>query len=84
MRHAILTKYLGPTDHRGARITAKTHGGAITVPWDHSLNSEDNHTAAAKAYCAKTGWLDDDSLLLVGGWLPDNSGCFILYEKESL
>lgn len=43
------TKYLGPTDHRGARVRAKhlTTGRTVTLAWDHALDAFDNHCAAA-------------------------------------
>lgn len=55
-RQAITTKYHGPTDHRGSRVTAKCDAGRITVPWDHSLDSTENHAAAVRALIHKLGW----------------------------
>ncbi len=54
-----MTKYFGPTDHRGSRIIARAgaeSGPSLTVPWDHALNVDDNHTAAARALAAKLEW----------------------------
>lgn len=54
----ILTRYMGPTDHRPARVAA-THrrdsGRTIraTLAWDHSLSPEGNHRAAALACLAR-------------------------------
>ncbi len=57
MSVAILTKYLGPTNHRGSRVKAYTESGLkITVSWDHALNVEMNHRAAAHALANKMGW----------------------------
>jgi hypothetical protein len=42
MRQAIVTKFLGPTDHRGSRIKATAEAGSITVSWDHGLGVEEN------------------------------------------
>ena len=54
---AILTKFIGPTNYRGARVKAfTTSGHRIIVPWDHSQNVEENHDAAALALCRKMGW----------------------------
>ncbi len=53
---AIETKYLGPTNFRGARIKASAQAGSITIPWDHALNVEGNHDAACKALVRKWGW----------------------------
>ncbi len=54
---AIRTKYLAPTDHRGARIKAKCRAGSVTVSWDHSYNSPTNHERACLALRTKLGWL---------------------------
>lgn len=52
---AIETKYLGPTNHRGARIKATTAGGdSVTVSYDYA--SHDPHGEAVKALLIKTGW----------------------------
>ena len=49
---AIVTKFLGPTNFRGARIKATIPSGkSVTLHWDHALDSSENHLrAAAKAY----------------------------------
>lgn len=54
--HAITTKYLCPTNTRGSRIIAKAAAGSLTVGYDHALNLEDNHKAAAQAFVDKKGW----------------------------
>jgi hypothetical protein len=52
---AIFTKYLGPTDVRGARIKASDHdGNSITVSYDHA--SHEPHRDAALALCKKLNW----------------------------
>jgi len=57
MRQAITTKYLGATDHRGSRIKATSGSGhSLTLSWDHALNSDENHIAAARALAAKLKW----------------------------
>lgn len=54
---AIVTKYRGPTDTRGSRITASDEdGNRVVMPYDHALNAEGNHVAAADKLCAKMGW----------------------------
>ena len=53
---AIETRYLGPTNNRGGRIKATAWGGSITVGYDHALNTDDAHRAAANALIAKMGW----------------------------
>jgi hypothetical protein len=61
---AIETKYHGPTNTRGARITASDlDGNRITVPYPHELSGEDVHRVAAEALRDKMGW----SGRLIGG-----------------
>lgn len=56
---AITTKYHGPTNHRGSRISASAEGGhRVTVIYDDALNMTDgeNHDAAVRALCQKCNW----------------------------
>lgn len=53
---AITTKFVKPTDTKGSRIKATAEAGSVTIGWDHALDSEGNHIAAAKALCVKLGW----------------------------
>ena len=56
---AIITRYLGPTNHRPSRIKASAgKAGSITVSWDYDLpdNISANHRAAALALMEKLGW----------------------------
>jgi len=43
----ILTKYLGPTNTRGARVKATCGSWTVTLAWDHERESNANHAAAA-------------------------------------
>ncbi len=67
---AIETKYLGPTNFRGARIKASAQAGSVTVPYDHALNVEGNHDAACKALVRKWGWFGS----WIRGALPSSRG----------
>lgn len=71
---AIETKFLGPTNTRGARIVARTaNGQKITVPFDHaSRTGIDAHAPAAYALARKMGWGGD----WFGGTL-ENSYVFV-------
>jgi hypothetical protein len=54
---AIVTKYHGPTNTRGARVSASdSDGNKVTLSYDHSLNSGEMHVAAARALAAKMDW----------------------------
>tara|TARA_A100001201_G_scaffold142095_2_gene139314 strand:+ start:278 stop:595 length:318 start_codon:yes stop_codon:yes gene_type:complete len=64
----IRTKYLGPTNYRGSRITAthKRDGEQtqrVTLSWNHSLDGLENAKAAALALCAK--WPYEQTMTLV-------------------
>jgi hypothetical protein len=63
-RAVLHAKYLGPTNHRGTRITVSRMDppltgrdpNRVTVGWDHALNIEDNYCAAVSEYLANVGW----------------------------
>ena len=65
----IITRYLGPTNCRGSRVKA-THKRdsevtwQATVSWDHALDSEANHEAAAQQLLAN--WITASDLVLAG------------------
>ena len=56
---AITTRYLGPTNPRGARVKATCEAGTHTLPYDHALSPFANHATAARALVALLGWIDD-------------------------
>lgn len=76
---AIITKYHGAGNVRGARITAKAEGvKSVSIPYPYELSGEACHLEAALKLCEKYHWLDK-SVRLVGGGLPDQTGyafCF--------
>lgn len=77
MSQAILTKYLGPTNTRGARVKAWCQAGSVTLVWDDALDVNANHDRAAESLAKKLKWLDRH--WLAGASLPDNTGnCYIL------
>jgi len=55
---AIVTKFVGPTTHRGSRVVAKADAGRRVYSWHDDLGIEDNHRAAALAFAHEFGWLD--------------------------
>lgn len=67
MRQAIVTRYLSPSNVRNSRVKATARAGSIILPWDHALNTEQNHCAAAKAFAKKHNW----SGVWFGGCLPN-------------
>jgi hypothetical protein len=73
MYQAIQTKFLGPTNFRGARVKATADAGSITLSWDYGLGVEGNHRAAAVALANHYGWPTD----MVGGGLPGGGYAFV-------
>lgn len=51
--HMIITKYHGPTDTKGSRISAKGHQGRVVVAWDYAVDERENARRAALAYAAR-------------------------------
>lgn len=69
MSKAITTKYLGPTDHKGARFVATDgDGNRVVVPYNYEHQAEGNHIAAATALCEKMKW---KGTLVHGGLLKN-------------
>lgn len=52
---AIETKFLGPTNTKGARIKASSQAGSVIVPYEHR-GVESAHDAALRALVTKLGW----------------------------
>ena len=53
---AIQTKYHGPMNGLGSRISATCDAGRVVVPYDHAMNLDDNHRAAADKLALSLGW----------------------------
>lgn len=64
---AITTKYIGPTNTRGARIKARCAAGSLTVGFDYALNEDERHRGAAEALRKKLGWTADHYGKIVSG-----------------
>lgn len=78
MRQAIATKYHGPTDRLGSRVSAKADAGRVVLAWDYALSTEGNHRAAAEALARKLDWQG----AWIGGGLPDQGYCFVLQDDQ--
>lgn len=77
-KKTIQTRYLGPTNSRGARVKAfDLFGNKTIVPWDYELDIVSCHFNAAAALAAKMGW--EYSRMEVG-YIKD--GCVFLLIKE--
>lgn len=51
----IRTRYQGPTDWKGSRITATTKGRRLSVPWRYELSTGENHQRAARLLAERIG-----------------------------
>ena len=77
-RQAIVTKYLGPTNHRGSRVKATCEAGSLTMGWSHDLDVAENHSRVAVALATKLGWAG----LWTLGALPGNAGYVLVMLAE--
>jgi len=73
-RAIIKTKFIGPTNYRGARIKAICQAGSITISYPYELRAADVHWQAAKALIEKLGLLWGDRYT-VGS---DNDGYYFI------
>lgn len=78
MRQAISTKFLGPTNTRGARVVAKADAGSQTTSWDYAESVCRNHAKAAQALAEKLGWAG----YWTGGSLPGSGYCFVVLDRD--
>lgn len=66
---AIITKYHGPTNTKGSRISARdSDGHRVYISRECDLHIEDSHKAAAIALCKKMNW---HGKLVGGDFGPD-------------
>lgn len=77
-RMAIVTKFLPPTNYRGARVKARAEAGSIVLPWNYELNVINNHRAAALALMTKLGW----DWPIAEGPLPGSGYVFVEVPKQ--
>ncbi|MCW2286875.1 hypothetical protein M2323_004688 [Rhodoblastus acidophilus] len=80
MLQAIVTKHIGPTNSKPARISVKAAAGRIMVPWNHGLSNEGNHTCAAMQLAVKLGWTG----VYHGGGTPDANGFVYVCETGDI
>lgn len=81
MYKAILTRFIGPTNHRGSRIIAtdSDHNRAI-IPYPCDLRHEDAYKRAAEVLCSKMGWTGVD---LIGGGTK-NGYAWVMVPKQTV
>lgn len=74
----IRTRYHGPTNARGSRISATTISGQrVYVPYDHALSTEENHDTAARKAAALTTW--DLPRVWRGVWSDSGDRCYMAF-----
>jgi hypothetical protein len=83
---AIITKFHGPTNTKGSRISASDmDGNRIYHNYRHSLNSEQNHWEAAYKLVDKMKWWEDG---VIGNAWPMVAGAikggyaFVIVERK--
>jgi hypothetical protein len=75
---AIVTKYHGPTETRGSRISADAgEGRRVSISYDHAASNP--HDSAALALCAKMGWEGD----LTRSGAPDGRGNVYTFRDDA-
>ena len=79
---AIVTKYHGPTNTRGSRITAKWGSTRLTLPRDYSVDSEIDHERAAAAIINKAWKNETAEIKLFGSRInPDAMAWSVIHVK---
>lgn len=73
---AIETRFIGPTNTKGARVKAIATGTGDTVilPWDHAIDTLPNHQRAARALAEFKNWTVHTSGGHYGPWHVGDNG----------
>ena len=87
MSQTIITRFLGPTNHRGSRIKATSWRASVTIPYPHELDTGRAHRAAAEALCVKLaeeegGWPPGAWRITAGADLPAGNGYAFITEYQ--
>ena len=82
---AIRTRYHGPTNTKGSRISATDgRGHRVSIPYPHELAGAAVPAAAVDKLCAKRGWSGE----MVGGGFDDGRGdyywCFLASDRANV
>lgn len=81
---AILTKYHGPTNTRGSRISAEADGwGKVFVSYDHSLSGDAVRWVAAERLLQKAYKYRSEVTKMIAGGLPNGDVVFVFCEPCS-
>lgn len=86
----ITTEYKGPTNSTGSRIRVRSWLKSATIPYNHALNTPDNHKEAAQQLVNR---MNDDRLskgndlmwsIVAGGELPCGKGYGFVIELQEV
>ena len=76
MSAAIVTKYHGPTNRLGARVSARMMDARpVFIPYAYEYSERDAHAAAAAALMAREGWPVGCPMAV--GWMPNGGYVFV-------
>lgn len=75
---AVVTRYVGPTNTRGSRVSVRCDAARMLVPWQCDLGSEENHATAILRMLLRLDWCGNWVL----GGLPDNCGCVAVCSRR--
>jgi hypothetical protein len=79
---AIQTKYLSPTNSRGARIKATCAAGSITISYPYELSGQACHRAAVEALMFNLSWDKNTFPPIVGGQLKNGDYVFVFNNEQ--
>ena len=79
---AIRTKYIGPSDRKGSRVSATTgeKGQRVVLTWDNARNASDMHAVAARTLADKYQWQGK----LIGGGFPDGTMAWVFADSPDV
>ena len=82
MPQTIITRFLGPTNHRGSRIKATAWRASVTVQYPRELDAGRAHRAAAEALCEKLTATGSGGFwrVILGAEMPDGTGFAFIIE----
>jgi hypothetical protein len=77
---AIRTKYIGPSNVKGSRITATSgeRSQRIIMSYPSELNSSAAHAKAARTLCDKMNW----NGAMIGDGFPDGSMVWVFADSH--
>jgi len=75
MPRAIVTSFIPPTNHKGARLSVRSSADTRTiVAWDDALGTDENHARAARILANRLAWGSDR---IVSANLPGGKGAMV-------